>query len=428
MGTRAKPEKGFERDPQKGVALLAVTMAIAVCLVMTQEFMTNTTTDFFAAANARDNVRSHFLARSAMNLGNLVIRLQTDILDRYRKQIGDVQVADYVGFIMSPFAGSKEEVAAVGEAFGGVSLDGAKGLGLPDDSTFDLDIVTDDDKINVNCANGNDDAKKVLKSRLDSLWYLPAFNPVFERPDATGWIRDREMQTLAIIDYIDRDHSKFGVPGAPEDYGYETLHDRYISKDNYLDSVGELRQVRGVDDRFWTLFGKVFTIYGSCKINLGAVRDPMMIASIILLTAKEDEAVLNDGLKLWALARRIAEAKDFGIYFDDTQAFIDYVADPDAQLAELLGGGGAAGLTPAPAAGSVQPVEGAKLDKGKLDQIAEIGARRTYRVIATATAGASAFRPGVSRRITAVWDTTTTPQNARPTQTGKGAWVLWREE
>ena len=58
--------------------------------------------------------------------------------------------------------------------------------------------------------------------------------------DAEGWRRDRATQAAALIDYIDRDRAGFGQPGTMEEYGYETLDDRYRAKNNYIDTVSEL--------------------------------------------------------------------------------------------------------------------------------------------------------------------------------------------
>ena len=68
--------------------------------------------------------------------------------------------------------------------------------------------------------------------------------------------------------------------GTAEDYGYESLKDRYYAKNNYIDTVGELKLVRGVDDRFWTLFGSSFTAYGSCKTNVSALTNSQLIAAV----------------------------------------------------------------------------------------------------------------------------------------------------
>src|SRR5690606_18309734 len=135
---------------------------------------------------------------------------------------------------------------------GGCRGEAIKGLGVAENTGFNLSITTEDGKINMNCANGGSETKQTLRTQLEALLYYDAYNPLFENADAEGWRRDRRMQVSALIDYIDRD--TVNEDRAPEDYGYETLKDDYRAKDNYIDSVGELRQVRGVDDRFWTLF------------------------------------------------------------------------------------------------------------------------------------------------------------------------------
>ncbi|HEY6035859.1 MAG TPA: hypothetical protein VIV58_16405, partial [Kofleriaceae bacterium] len=65
-----------KRKNQRGIALVTVLIAIAITLVISNEFGTTTSTDMIAAANYRDQVRSKFLAASAQNLGELVIRIQ----------------------------------------------------------------------------------------------------------------------------------------------------------------------------------------------------------------------------------------------------------------------------------------------------------------------------------------------------------------
>ena len=57
---------------QRGIALVAAAVAIAIVGVSTAEFSYNTNIDYASAANARDDMRGYFLARSGMNLSRLV--------------------------------------------------------------------------------------------------------------------------------------------------------------------------------------------------------------------------------------------------------------------------------------------------------------------------------------------------------------------
>jgi general secretion pathway protein K len=417
-------ERGMEVR-QGGVAIVAAIVALAIAGTMAAEFTTNTTIDYVAASNARDSMRGELLARSGVNLARLVIRVQTEFLDKpnIRRFIGDIQLADFAPLFMSAFGGSKDEVENMGALLGGFAGEEIKGLGVPY-GKFEVDITTEDNKINVNCANGDAAVVKNLETKLAALIYFEVYNPIFESADATGWRRDRKTQVEAIMDYIDKDTYKYGTPGAGEDYGYESLKDPYKPKNNSLDSVKELRLVRGIDERFWTVFGSAFTVYGGCKENLGAIQDPRMVMPLIFLTAKDqNHPVLRDPNKLWLLSKRVAEARSYGIYFDRIQAWADFVKNPDGALQSAAEGQD--GTVPMPTDGSSGfiPVQGVEIDLRKLQQVAEVGPRRTYRVEATATIGR------LKRRIMAVWDTRPTNQNSRDAaQYRNGSWVFWREE
>ncbi len=415
---------------QKGVALLAASVAIAITSVMVTEFSTNTTVDFYAAANARDSMKAHFLARSAQNLAHLIIRVQTDVIDRYRKYLGDIQLADYTSMFIGAFGGSHEEARDVASLLGPTAEgEELKGLGLEPGNTFDVTITTEDAKINLNCANGSQQTRENLKTKLEALFYFEVFNPIFENPDAEGYRRDRLTQVTALIDYVDRDRYRFGAPGNPEDYGYENLRDRYEAKNNYLDTVGEIKLIRGVDDRFWSLFGNQFTVYGSCKENVGSLNDPMRIAPIIFLAAKnQDDPVLRDPVRLWLLAKTVAEARQFGVFFDDLSAFAQFVQNPTGSITDLLSGAGLDASSMPAMDPALQQLQGVELDMNKLSQIAEAGPRRTYRVEAVGTVTRVGDGTSVSRRIESVWDSNTQNQNMRDPAYGRGTWVFWREE
>jgi len=419
LGKRVRRQRGGQFS-QRGIALLAAAMAIAVTAAITVEFSTNTNVDWIEATNTRDDMRAHFLARSAMNLSELIIRVQTDVMDRNRQYLGDIQLADFVPMFIGAFGGSKDEVDSFAQMLGAGGSD-LKGLGVSIGS-FNVEVDTDDDKINLNCANGGTETVKTLQTKLQALFYFDIYNPIFQNADADGWRRDRAQQVAALIDYVDTNRSKFNAVGAAEDYGYQTLNDKYLAKNNYLDTVGEIKLVRGVDDRLWALFGDQFTVYGDCKENLAAVEDPKLIAPIILLAAKDaEDPVLRDPLKLWMLAQRVGEARSWGIYFDTLQSFADFVKDPDGALGDLMASSGLS-QSSSTSSTALPPVEGVELDMQKLQQIARAGTRRTYRVTATANIDT------LDKTIVGVWDTQVQNQNPRGPGYERGAWVFWREE
>jgi general secretion pathway protein K len=326
---------------------------------------------------------------------------------------------------------------------GGQIADSTKGLGAEVGTCgFAGPLATEDDRINVNCVNV-DTTWLTIKSALDALIFFPAYDPLFEVPDATGWERDRTMQVAAIVDYVDANTMHLRDRGTTEDYGYEGLKDRYYAKNNYIDTVSELKLVRGVDDRFWTLFGNALTVYGGCKMNLSALSNPELIAGILYLAAKNpNDPVILDPRRLFLLAGYVAKARQFGEMFTSVDDFIAYVKDPAASVGSLAAqsgtmAGSAAGAAVAAGLPGLQPGEklGLELDKAKLSQIASAGPRRTYKVQAYGEIARTAMKkdgspvfPPIRSTITGVWDTKVVPQNVRKPPVPNGAWVFLKEE
>ena len=435
-GRPVKPvSRRTRRNKQRGIALITVLIAIAMTLVISNQFGTTTNIDMIAAANYRDQMRSQFLARSASNLSELVIRLQQRI-DNVKELRGMVQITDFADQVLLAFCGGAEEVQA---AVGFSSAD-AKGLGA-DIGTCGIvgQITTEDDKININCSNGNEATAATLKSALDALMFFPAYDPVFEEADAEGWRRDRALQVSSIIDYVDSNGQRVRERGTTEDYGYESLKDDYKPKNNYIDTVSELKLARGVDDRFWNLFGQAFTVYGGCKTNLSALSNSQLIAAILYLSAKNpNDPILQNPQKLFMLAGLVAKAKQFGMTFTSVDDFIDFVKDPAAQIGEIAASGGTGGSA-ASAAVSAGMIPGEKigmeLDKAKLGQMATAGPRRTYRVQAWGeierkqkNADGTPVYPAIRTTVNGVWDTKVVLQNVRKAPVPKGAWVYMRED
>src|SRR5262249_1312089 len=150
--------------------------------------------------------------------------------------------------------------------------------------------------------------------------------------------------------------------------------------------------------------------------------NPELIAALLYLSAKNpNDPVLQDPLKLFMLANVVAKAKMFGMSFTKLPDFVDFVKDPMAQLGILTGKGGlqgsaaAVGQTQLPQLTNGQKI-GLELDLPKLQQIASVGPRRTYRVEAFGeierkqkTADGASIFPTIRSTITGVWDTKVVP-------------------
>jgi len=278
---------------------------------------------------------------------------------------------------------------------------------------------------------------------IAALTYFQAYDPVFDDNDAEGWHRDRAMQVASILDYIDGNTMHARDRGTTEDYGYESLKDRYYPKNNYIDTPGELKLARGVDDRFWTLFGPAFTVYGGCKVNLTTLSNPQLIAGLLYLAAKNpNDPVLLDQRRLFMLATYVSKARQFGETFSSVQDFVTFVKDPGSSVAMLASqagtmAGSAASSAMTAGLPGLAPGEqlGMELDPAKVGQMAFTGPRKTYRIHAYGeierkqkTKDGKPVYPPIRKSIDGVWDMKVVPQNVRKPPVPKGAWVFMKED
>lgn len=398
-----------------GVALVTVLVVLAIVTAIVAEIGYSAHVDAAAAANARDDLRAHYLARSSLGLSRLLLKVQERVVDPNRAFIGDLQILQFAPMLLGAFAGGVQgEGAQELGGFLGLDLSQAKGLGL-EGGTFSLEASSEDGKINVNCGGGL--APPVQKDRLAAqlaMLFLPAqFNPLFEQPRPDGTHMDRVQMIQAILDYTDLDEQLYGAQGAPEDYRYSALRDPYETKNQPLDTLEELHLVQGVDDAFMEAFEESFTAWGGCAtVNVNEA-NALVLAILIMQYAQNPDEFQSAQrvLEALALAQYLVTLRSlfFGMGISDKQQFVDFVQNPEAAEA-LLAAFLPPGLLPPPPSGiPLNP---------QITQAISVGKRRTWKLVATAEVGR------VQKHITAVWDA----ERPSPSAGGRGAWVYWREE
>ena len=87
-----------------------------------------------------------------------------------------------------------------------------------------------------------------------------------------------------------------------------------------------MKLARGVDDRFWTLFGDAFTVYGGCKINLARAHEHAADRRDPRSCRRRTRTIRCSSIqrKLFMLAGYVAKAREFGETFIKTlEDFID---------------------------------------------------------------------------------------------------------
>jgi len=448
---------------ERGVAMLIVLTWLALMISLVSEFTYGTTVDSAQAANARDELRAHYLARSSVNLARLLIKIQQKFVDPSMAQAKQMlsqfagpqsgtgstagaanplgalagislRVTDYAGPLMGFFSGSKDEVAGLG-ALVGIDTEGIKGLGLKAGS-FDAEITAEDGKIDVACGSGvtpDRNRQLVVYRLLMGLMYSRRFERLFSEADATGQFATREEVARAIIDWADADDQLFSPQGnaGAEDYKYDARADRYRAHDNSFDSVEELKMVRGVSDGFMEAFAPHLTVYASdvnCLVNLGAISNknggdctPLLMGIIrasVLDPANPtkppaDPAVLDDS-RLYPIAS-VACDRASAAGFDSIASITSLMKTPQTAV-----------LPDDPRYKIFQSMSPIAISDGDLAKVAKVEAPRVYRIVATGTYGR------VKKKITAILDTKrvlANPQTMNPAaEKAAGILQYWREE
>jgi general secretion pathway protein K len=438
--------------------MLLVLTWLALMIAVVSEFTYGSSVEAAQAANARDELRAHYLAKSAVNLSRLLVKIQQDFVDPImstaQKAIatamggskaggaGDfaslgisIRVTDYAGMLMGFFSGSKDEVASLGGMFG-LNTASAKGLGLST-GKFDAEITAEDGKIDVNCGGGvvssRDNQLKVYRMLMGML-YSPRYNRLFSEADSNGQFVTRAEVARGIIDWADGDDQMFSPEGGGggEDYRYDARADRYRAHDNSFDTIEEMKQVRGVSDGFAEAFFPYLTVHAyntDCRINLRAISNkvggdctPLLMGIIRAAAAPDpnkppaDPAVLDD-TRLYPMASVLCDRAS-AAGFDSLDTIVNLMKKPETAV-----------LPDDPRYKIFQSMRPISITTGDLGKLAYTDSPRVYRIVATGDMGEGR----VKKKITAIIDSRRSldnPQQTRNPAAEKAAGVLqyWREE
>lgn len=437
------------RRRQAGMALIIVTVTLAVLGAVVGDFSFNSRVDLEAAANARDTLRAEYLARSGMQLSRLLIKVQQSVLDVNRQYIGDMQIADFAPYLMKAFGGEADERAGLGSLLG-FDVSQMKGLGVGKGATFDVTMASDDGRINLNCGGGlnpNAQQAQALYGLLAALFWSPRYdNPpwrIFGWPDSDGQIATRDDTARAIIDWTDVDEQGF-VPtvtttgqSAPSSSGggaeasYDASKDPYRARNNFFDTLEEVNLVRGVGDALWSSFGELFTVYGGCKVNIGAVPADKwpILAAIIRYSAKDPTSqILLDDVQVAALSQRLLGLMSMtgGALVKDVDTFIKFINDPESAINSIIDKGSS---TTTSSSSSSTGMLGIQLDSTKAKQVMTMGARRIYRLDSVGTIQRTREKK-IQVHIRGIWDTEHVNQNTTSIDPNdlKGTWLYWRQD
>ncbi len=431
------------RDRQSGVALLVTISALSLLIALVSQFSYGTTVDAAQAANTRDELRAHYLARSAMELSRMLIKIQLQFVEPIMSQaqamlaqmnegqdLGiSLRVTDYVPMLLGFFGGNKTDVAMLGGMVG-IDTSQAKGLSAVP-GQMGAEITNEDGKIDINCGGGPAPVRSrqiTVFRLLSALTMSPRYDLLFSTPDANGMFVDRTDLARALIDWADGDEQMFSLDAnnaGAEDYRYDQGADPYLAHNNYYDTIGETALVRGMNADFSEAFKPYLTTYASdenCKVNLASVKGdctPLIVGLVRAAMIPDptvpptDPSVLDDN-RVYPLASVLCE-RGAAVGFDSLKTVIGVLTNPAGSLSK-----------DDPRFQMMQNLTGITITEQQLSQVAYVGPPRVYRVVTTGESGK------VKKRITAILDTARSLDNPvtndPASEKAAGVFQYWREE
>lgn len=261
---------------ERGAALVMVLLSIVVLTVFLTDVQQEVSTSFSSAIAARERLKAEYHARSAINLSRLLIAVEPTVRQQvamspmgllfsamFGGKIGNLPqlpVWEFADQLLGAFNGG--EGAESFASLASVDMSTSEHLGLGNAGHFELVIVDEDSKINLNqAAQSTSIAADNVGMQLMGLMAGAQYDTLFERLGDDGQPADRKTICSAIVDWADFDQDRAAcdfsgqnTSAGVEDNVYQSTGLGYFRKNAAYDSLDELRQVQGIGEDFWATF------------------------------------------------------------------------------------------------------------------------------------------------------------------------------
>jgi general secretion pathway protein K len=371
------------RTGERGAALLVVVVAVAILTALAAELAYASRVRLQLAADARDELRASWLARSGIETARLVLALQQQV---------DASAGGTGGGARAP-TGAAAGAAAQGagampavriwalvpvssglvtallggapspEPAAGAPADGGPPLARFGDFEGAFDATIDDEGAKVNAQLDALVTSGRLGPQVLALHQLvcdPRWDPLFDREDAHGQRVTRQDLLVYLRDFVDDDEVSSAlvasfpgascliqVPDSPfesgfgdEDLPYDRgdADERYKAKNARLDSLDELFLVAGVTDAFASAFGDRLTVYlpRESRRTLDP-RNPGSIVELAMAVADPPgQAILFDPEFRTRLQKAVLEQSMGGLLGMSGQAFAQLLVSLGVQVSPAV--------------------------------------------------------------------------------------------
>ena len=307
-----------------------VLLSLVVLTVFLTEVQSESSTAFAGAVTARERLKAEYAARSAGQPHALAHRHGPTVRAAVQPmhmmmmaatggkatEMPQIPIWEFIDQVLSPHNCSERHGDF--SALAGVDTSTGENLGLGEGTCFDVVVVDEDARINVNvAARGDIISKGAIAAQLLGLLSGPQYDTLFDSQDADGQQSDRATICGAIIDWADYDEdfelcdlSGQATQSGVEDNFYQTIGLDYFRKNAAYDSLEELRLVRGMSDDFWATFvdpdpsdpkKRIVTVWGQGKINVNTANAQTLYA---LVCANAADAAMCPGSPNFDVVRR----------------------------------------------------------------------------------------------------------------------------
>jgi general secretion pathway protein K len=315
------------RGRPRGIAMVIALMTIAILSAAVVQYTYSTRVNLTMSVNAKDKLKSYFLARSGANLSRLLLNLQyalqseaDEAADSEDQAAGgscnpqmisvamrrsNFQMHQYVNLLMRPFNSGKLETPVGGINLAGAGVEGFGGIS----GDFQVDVAPESGKFNVNefaRAEVREQDVKEFCTLVSDSQYTELFAGESPSGRQDGELRGYDIMRN-IIDYIDLNQTRLpiteyctleeGRGGGDEGQPYSD-NDRNIEPRNAkLTHVAELYQVHGVDDGFMEAFGDQLTVYPVGKPNANMATAPVFYSVLCRNVQLTDNANVSSSAR-----------------------------------------------------------------------------------------------------------------------------------
>jgi general secretion pathway protein K len=247
MVARALRAVNRARRPERGIALLATMLAIALMTILVVDFATSSALGYRAAANQADELRALYLARSGIQVGIAVLE---------RDSINDALQKTPYDSLQDVWAVQVPPIPVEGGVVSVSIIDEARKLNI-------------NQLYNLRAQQVDDQFAQVLARLFESIGVSTDLIPI-------------------LADWLDPD-SVDSPGGAEADY-YLQLKPPYEPRNGQMPTVGDLRALKGVDDATFMQLAQYLTTAPEARVNANTA-SPEVLGALIPELSNSPELV-----------------------------------------------------------------------------------------------------------------------------------------